>query len=62
MAIFGYVVYMVVCLWVTLVALAVWCWPCGNGDAKAERWGIALVLVLMYYGAYTWFPLEVAVK
>lgn len=61
MAIFGYIVYLIMTIWVTLIGVAVWCWPSGNGDAKAEGWGVAVVIALMYYGAYKWFPLTVGV-
>jgi hypothetical protein len=59
MAIFGYVVYMVITLYVTLVTAFLTMFP---GKKGGEWWFFVAIMSVFWYGAYALFPFEVAVK
>lgn len=65
MAIFGYVIWIILCLWVSVGTIGMWfiskAFDTTGGSGKVAILFL-LVNILMWYGAYTWFPFTVTVK
>jgi hypothetical protein len=59
MAVFGYLVYCLATLWVSVLGLAVFSWPSNN---TGEKWFMLVIMGLFWYGAYTWFPFTVSLQ
>ena len=55
MAVFGYIIYICACFWVSLFTLAAWSWP---GSAGVERLISVVIFGLVWYGAYSWAPFK----
>lgn len=61
MAVFGYIMYMCLTLYVSLISLAVFSWP------SAKRWDgertfMLVVFILFWTGAVHWWPFKVVVE
>jgi hypothetical protein len=59
MVIFGYIVYMILTFWVTLITVVVAVNPFGGESHPAEKWFLLVIMGLFWYGAYQWFPFTV---
>lgn len=61
MAIFGYVVYMIVVGWISLITLAVFSWSSAK-RWDGERTAVIMVFLLVWTGAVHWWPFTVTVS
>lgn len=55
MAVFGYVIYMLITIWVSIFSLAVFSWPSNH---KGEKWFMLVIFCLFWYGAYAGAPFK----
>lgn len=57
MAIFGYLIYAIITLWVTAMWFGVMSWP----TSKGEKVFITAITGIFWFGAYHWFPFTVTI-
>lgn len=55
MAVFGYIMYMIITLWVSVLSLAVWTWPSNH---TGEKWFMSVIFALFWWGAFAWAPFK----
>lgn len=55
MAVFGYIIYIIICMWVSLFTVAVFSWP---GSNRFEQWIALIIFGLFWYGAWLWAPFK----
>lgn len=62
MVIIGFVIYVLITLKVSMLALMVWVWPGGLSHPRGEVIITSGLAALMWYGAYYFWPFNVQIS